>query len=355
MKIVFDSFSKYDAGIFSYDQCRNIIGGSWIYLLAKHAQENNMQLILADAYLAEGDYSAHDVFISEGVTRNTNRLLSTVAVPFMIYSGESPNVDWKFYIRIGKHSKPYTYAMLFPGLKSYVHQTTKFIPFYWPNDPNNEIPDTVLRIIPPRANKIVMIASNRKQNSSRSESVAKSFIKKYGMKLFSRIIPSLKLVDLYVVRMEAIKYFSKTGYLDLYGKNWENWTGLSDAEKTAITRLNPREVSNKYTLLTRYRFALCFENCIYPGYITEKIFDCFFARCIPIYYGAPDIKDYIPKNTFIDFRDFHDFAELKGRLTSMSEKEYNSYIQNINKYICSKEFERFIDSTFAAKVISLLS
>ncbi len=41
-----------------------------------------------------------------------------------------------------------------------------------------------------------------------------------------------------------------------------------------------------------------------PGYITEKIWDSFKARSIPIYWGASNIEEYIPINTFIDFRKF---------------------------------------------------
>ena len=48
-------------------------------------------------------------------------------------------------------------------------------------------------------------------------------------------------------------------------------------------------------------FAICYENARdIPGYITEKIFDCFFAGCVPIYWGgAPNVTDHIPANTFI--------------------------------------------------------
>ena len=34
------------------------------------------------------------------------------------------------------------------------------------------------------------------------------------------------------------------------------------------------------------------------GYITEKIFDSFFAGVVPIYWGAENITDYVPKSLY---------------------------------------------------------
>jgi hypothetical protein len=63
--------------------------------------------------------------------------------------------------------------------------------------------------------------------------------------------------------------------------------------------------------LEKYKFSICYENARdTPGYITEKIFDCFFAGCVPIYWGANNITDHIPKECFIDKRDFEDYKVL---------------------------------------------
>ena len=75
-----------------------------------------------------------------------------------------------------------------------------------------------------------------------------------------------------------------------------------------------------------------------PGYITEKIFDCFKARSVPIYWGASDIEKYIPKDCFIDFRDFASYEDLLNFLTSIDEKRYNFYIDNIEKLLADKKF-----------------
>jgi hypothetical protein len=350
MKIVFDPFYKLNENVFSYDNCKNIIGGSWYYYFSKFAQENNLPLVFAEKYLKDKCFSSDDVYLSEGVTSNTPRLLNTSATPLIIYSGESPNIHWKFYSFIDKNTKPYKYAMLFSGAKEFINKSTIFVPFLWPNDSNNIIHSENSLQKQLEKKKLAMIVSKKKQGSMNGGSRTRSYIKKNGIKILSQVISSMKLHDLYSVRMAAIKYFSNTEYFQLYGKNWENLIGLTNAEIKAVEILNPVEVDSKYKILAQYKFALCFENCVYPGYITEKIFDCFFAKCIPIYYGAPDISEYVPKNTFIDFRDFSSFDDLHKFLQHISIEDQLLYLKNIDCFLKSNAFKRYTDEVFSDKI-----
>ena len=58
------------------------------------------------------------------------------------------------------------------------------------------------------------------------------------------------------------------------------------------------------------------------GYITEKIFDCFYAGTVPIYYGAPDISDFIDPNSYIDYKNFSGLTQLKRYVDSLSNNQY---------------------------------
>ena len=53
-------------------------------------------------------------------------------------------------------------------------------------------------------------------------------------------------------------------------------------------------------IFNEYKFIICLENSLSNGYITEKIFNVFFARSVPIYFGSPDRYRYFNKNSFID-------------------------------------------------------
>ena len=87
------------------------------------------------------------------------------------------------------------------------------------------------------------------------------------------------------------------------------------------------------------------------GYITEKIFDCFKANCVPIYYGASNITSYIPSNTFIDFRQFKDFDVMYRYLINMNKKTYDEYLINIEKFIKNKQLEKWNYLSYCYRIL----
>ncbi len=90
-------------------------------------------------------------------------------------------------------------------------------------------------------------------------------------------------------------------------------------------------------VFNKYKFILCVENSYSEGYITEKIFNCFFANTIPIYSGHDSINDFIYSDSYIDINS--DCISLIEKLYN-NEKEYNNLInknkikniQNLEKY-----------------------
>lgn len=170
--------------------------------------------------------------------------------------------------------------------------------------------------------------------------------------------------ELYSERIRAIRWFEENHpeEFDLFGIGW------SRPEFKLRRLLNPLKlikifsaptyttykgsVERKRPILERYKFSLCYENVQdIPGYITEKIFDSFFADTVPVYLGANNITDYIPKECFVDKRDFADYPSLYRFMATISENDYNSYISNIRKYLLSDKTAEFSCDNFA-RVIS---
>ena len=58
----------------------------------------------------------------------------------------------------------------------------------------------------------------------------------------------------------------------------------------------------KLDIIHNYKFTIAFENEQSKNYVTEKIFNCFFAKTIPLYLGDPNITEYINTSSFIDLR-----------------------------------------------------
>ena len=82
-------------------------------------------------------------------------------------------------------------------------------------------------------------------------------------------------------RMLAIEEISKIGTVDLFGSVFKN------------------RIENKSDTLKKYNFNICFENDLYPGYVTEKIFDAWQEYAIPIWWGI-DSAGYINQQALVN-------------------------------------------------------
>lgn len=88
-------------------------------------------------------------------------------------------------------------------------------------------------------------------------------------------------------------------------------------------------------VFNKYKFVFVSENSINDGYITEKIFNCYFSRVIPIYFGSHKINYFFKNNSFINMNDFN-YDETKKLIWEIinDETKYNEIINNkiINDY-----------------------
>lgn len=146
-------------------------------------------------------------------------------------------------------------------------------------------------------------------------------------------------------RLTMLKFFESNhpNDFDCYGWKKPRETPLWRGQIPGL-HSGPEKIST----LQKYRFCICFENTtgIIKGYITEKIFVCFAAGCIPIYWGAENIEDYIPKSCFIDYRDFESNEELYQFLVNMSSERYQNYIRAIQDYLHSEQATIFSPAFF---------
>ena len=159
----------------------------------------------------------------------------------------------------------------------------------------------------------------------------------------------------YGARLRAIEAFADLEDFDLYGEGWERRHPAVEPEThEAAGRAYRGKAADKLKVLAGYRFALVFENTRFPGYISEKLFDCFFARCIPIYSGAPDVAQYVPPSTFIDVRQFPSFPELERFLRHVSEEDARRYVEAAHAFMILPEFEKWCADRFARDLVDAL-
>lgn len=205
----------------------------------------------------------------------------------------------------------------------------------------NKIPDAISFDISQKIKFCCMIAGNKKNNQ-----------------------PG----ELYSERIRAIKWFeiNQPARFDLFGKGWNlTFPGAIRPLRPVIQPFYDvffphyssyrGEITSKRTILEQYKFSICYENVRdIPGYITEKIFDCFFAGCIPIYLGASNVTDYIPENCFIDKTKFSGYSELFDYLKYLSEDDYLNFLYSIENFIKSDKILPFGAEHFADTILSEL-
>ena len=151
--------------------------------------------------------------------------------------------------------------------------------------------------------------------------------------------------ELYSKRKEAINFFESKHVkeFDFYGIGWPH-----------SYQTYKGSIATKNSVLKKYKFSICYENMRNGnGYITEKIFDCFVAGCVPIYWGASNVADYIPQNCFINRENFSSMKELYSFIKKMPIETYNQYLANIKDFLKSDAAflfsrEYFIDNILNA-------
>jgi hypothetical protein len=275
--------------------------------------------------------------MSNLVTPYTERLIQAGAEPVILTCQESPFIATRFYLNLKKYSGQFKYSFVFSGMKKHLSPKTVYMQMFFPEiyDPENRKP------LPFSQKKyLTMIAGNKRISNWKKNLLLKLF---YGF----------GVREIYSLRQEIINFFADGKKFDLYGVLWDRG-GATALETENIKKVYRGTVAEKLPVLSQYKFTFCLENSVFPGYVTEKIFDVLFAGSVPLYLGAPDITDFVPKNCFIDLRDFKSFRNLDLFLTSMSENTYSEYLQNGQRFLQSPEYQKFNHQKFNKQIIGIL-
>ncbi len=88
--------------------------------------------------------------------------------------------------------------------------------------------------------------------------------------------------------------------------------------------VNP--IPEKWDGLAPYRFSIALENRTTPGMYTEKILDPFLTYTVPVYWGAPDIKSYLPlqRQQILDLRNLD---ESVHKIKALVERPANELFE----------------------------
>ena len=264
--------------------------------LKETLKSKGIQVHTAD-YFRSGQYLSN---INEYWSIGTINQISTLKSSKIVGTGfillEPPLIDSKIYEKLDYISALFKRVYLYNPIPEIKNAQRAFIPIPY-NKVIDEFWENELRL-----DKYVIISGNH--------------------------APFFKSNELYSKRIDCINYFANSNSLDLFGRNWDVtlnrrtlwWKYL--LSYPSIIKVYKGLTDNKHRTLSSYKYSICFENSKMKGYITEKIFDCFYAGTVPIYYGAPDISDFIDPNSYIDYKNFSGLTQLKRYVDSLSNNQY---------------------------------
>jgi alpha(1,3/1,4) fucosyltransferase len=115
-------------------------------------------------------------------------------------------------------------------------------------------------------------------------------------------------------------------------------------------------VDSKLDFLRTYKFNIAFENCIQPGYVTEKLIEAKIAGTIPIYCGSPNVAKELNTASFIDYHQYGSLLLLKNAVMAANENDELclNYLQQPlfydnqpNEFLSKKRMANFFNKIIA--------
>lgn len=346
--------------IFRREVAASYPGALYLPELARRLALQGINMMTGDVVLHQiriGQLHPSQVLvIQDDRSAEAEELLRLGAKGKVLLCCESPLFADDFYRNLPAVSRKFDHCIVFRGaLKDAFPVVSKHALCFPSFDPEAIIPAG-----PWHTRKhIVMVAGNKYWSIQRSpfRQVAakfRDFVLRRPRR-FSKVYASAQLHD---CRLGAISHFGHASKLDLFGGGWDNLQNLpirwQNELSAIISRLNPTTCASKLTTIANYRFALCFENMEFPGYVTEKVIDCLVAGVVPIYWGAPDIRNFIPEECFIDSRAFGSLYALEARLEKISEREWREIVDCGNSFLKSPSGLQYTYRGFAERIEAML-
>ncbi|KAG5531033.1 hypothetical protein RHGRI_025850 [Rhododendron griersonianum] len=80
----------------------------------------------------------------------------------------------------------------------------------------------------------------------------------------------------------------------------------------------PQWWDHLHCAMSHYKFVLAIENTVTESYVTEKLFYALDSGAVPIYFGAPNVWDFVPPHSIIDGTKFASMEELASYVKGLA-------------------------------------
>jgi hypothetical protein len=165
-------------------------------------------------------------------------------------------------------------------------------------------------------------------------------------------------IDYVLCPGELISFRSKVGKMcaayesstfDIFGEGWD----LLPETRYACRGI-PKESTLAYVGKYRYYFAL--ENHTSScGLISERIWDALWGDTVPVYLGHTGLGEFVPRECYVDARQFKDVKEMFDWLCRAPERTWANYRAAGRDFIRSEAVDKFLPDAFAEKFVGVVT
>lgn len=191
--------------------------------------------------------------------------------------------------------------------------------------------DRALEIVPHDVGAFDLLISND------AERVAKgaAYMTLFGTWITREAIP--EKTELVSMVASSKRYDGVEGYAmrrrvrDMLGRTWPHGFGKAFS----------RPIRDKFIALAPYNFSIAIESESYPWFHTEKLFDCFATKTVPLYWGCSDFSKLAEYGYdlagIIAWRDLTDLVTILGEINESLYDHMHAAIEH-NYKITREEY-----------------
>ena len=345
------------------DWSRRFPGSAWVTSLYERQDSLGIEVASGDIALEKvrsGEWRASGIHIIQELDAKHGReLCRRGADPAVLLAFESPLVAYRSIDRLKRRCAAFRFGVG-PVVQLPNHDrrpSTRWLPLrfpcFWKDEVDSPAPwDGRGQVVLVAANKYWRERTWNRERLRGRGNLARTL--RHGIrKAFSPTYRAFRGLQLHDRRLELLECLAQRGEVDVFGRGWENLDNLPSRWKESLRRFPGvfrGACDDKRETMRRYRFGIAYENTACPGWVTEKIVDCFVAGIVPVYLGAPDISEFVPADRFLDATHYASPADLADRMRSMPAEEAMAMIAAGREYLKSPaggrhSFEGFADWT----------
>ena len=101
-------------------------------------------------------------------------------------------------------------------------------------------------------------------------------------------------------------------------------------------------VKDKLGFCSNYKFNICFENSVSPGYTTEKLMQALAANTVPIYYGNPLVTEDFKSECMVCIKNEEDVEKAVDEIIRLDNDD-DAYLMKCKSSCLVKEDHDYYD------------